>query len=96
MSTTATAPRQVLRIVQLQLNGELIISDTSSGRTSFGDLQRRLHAGRRISQEAAARPAHLVCFDLLQDAGAKQLLDRLLSKRRQRLQQLLASAPPNS
>jgi ATP-dependent DNA ligase len=79
---------------EVVVDGELIIWETGSGRTSFVDLQRRLRAGRRINREAAARPAHLVCFDLLQDAGGKELLDRPLSHRRQRLERLLASAPP--
>jgi ATP-dependent DNA ligase len=76
------------------LDGELIVWDAVRGRTSFVDLQRRLRAGRRIGQEAAARPAHLVCFDLLADARGRQLLDQPLSVRRRRLQRLLAAAPP--
>jgi ATP-dependent DNA ligase len=76
------------------VDGELVLWCTEQGRTSFVDLQHRLRAGRHLGQQAAARPAHLVCFDLLQDADGTHLLDRPLSTRRHRLEQLLASAPP--
>jgi hypothetical protein len=62
---------------------------------SFVDLQHRLRAGRSIGQVAAAHPAHLVCFDLLQDVRGRELIDRPLSTRRRRLEHLLASAPPS-
>jgi ATP-dependent DNA ligase len=76
------------------LDGELIVWDADRGATSFVDLQRRLRAGRGIAQEAAARPAHLVAFDVLQDERGRELVYRPLSTRRRRLERLLASAPP--
>jgi ATP-dependent DNA ligase len=77
------------------LDGELVVWDADRGATSFVDLQRRLRAGRRIAQEAAARPADFVAFDLLQDVRGRELVDRPLSTRRRRLEWLLASAPPD-
>src|SRR3954466_9579540 len=50
------------------LDGEILIWDDNTGRTSFTRLQHRFTAGRRISAEAAAHPAHFVSFDVLQDA----------------------------
>ncbi len=76
------------------LDGELVIWDTDHGHTSFTDLQARLHAGRHIDHQAATRPAHLVCFDLLQDIDGRPLLRQPLAERRARLERLLASAPP--
>lgn len=76
------------------VDGELVIWNSDEGKISFLDLQRRLRAGHRIGQEAAARPAHLVCFDLLQDVRGRELIDRPLRVRRRRLEQVLASAPP--
>jgi ATP-dependent DNA ligase len=76
------------------IDGELIIWDASGGRTSFAALQRRLQVGHRVAQQAAVRPAHLVCFDLLQDAAGRELVNRPLHERRRRLEQLLAWAPP--
>jgi ATP-dependent DNA ligase len=78
----------------LVLDGEIIIWDQSTGRTSFELLQRRFTAGRRITEVAAAHPAHFVAFDLLQDARGHDLLDRPLHRRRDRLQRLLKTAPP--
>lgn len=75
------------------LDGELIIWDPGRGRTSFTALQRRITAGRGLAREAAERPAHLVAFDLLADAG-QSLLDQPLIQRRARLAQLLAAGPP--
>jgi ATP-dependent DNA ligase len=72
----------------------VIIWDDQSGRTSFALLQQRFTAGRRLAAEAALHPAHFVAFDMLQDAGGRELLDQPLDRRRRRLQRLLASAPP--
>jgi ATP-dependent DNA ligase len=75
------------------LDGELLVWDENAGRTSFALLQRRVTAGRGLTREAAAHPAHFVSFDLLQDARGRELLDQPLSTRRRRLERLLASAP---
>jgi hypothetical protein len=78
----------------LILDGELIVWDDARGRTSFALLQQRLTAGRRLAVEAAGHPAYFVVFDLLQDAGGRVLLDQPLTRRRRRLDRLLAGAPP--
>src|SRR4051812_24050651 len=76
----------------LILDGELIVWDGAGGRTSFAHLQQRLTAGRRVPTEAAY-PAYFVVFDLLQDVGGRVLLDQPLTRRRARLDRLLADAP---
>jgi ATP-dependent DNA ligase len=76
------------------LDGELIVWDDARGRTSFAHLQQRLTAGRRLVAEKAAHPAHFVVFDLLQDVHGRVLLDQPLTRRRHRLDRLLAGAPP--
>lgn len=77
------------------VDGELIVWDTERGRTSFTALQRRVVAGRALAREAAERPAHLVVFDLLADAGGQTLTGQPLVLRRARLETLLADAPPH-
>jgi ATP-dependent DNA ligase len=74
------------------VDGELVVWDTESGCTVFPALLGRITAGRRLSQEAAARPASLVLFDVLADAG-RDLTGRPLRQRRARLEDLLAGAP---
>jgi ATP-dependent DNA ligase len=74
------------------VDGELVVWDEAAGRTSFAALQRRVAAGGRLAAEAAGRPAHLVCFDLLQEPVAV-LLDQRLDRRRARLAALLSGAP---
>jgi ATP-dependent DNA ligase len=81
-------PRRVV------LDGELVIWDERAGRTSFDLLQRRFRAGRRIAEEAARYPGHFVAFDMLRDARGQELMDQPLSRRRRRLERLLASAGP--
>jgi ATP-dependent DNA ligase len=76
------------------LYGELIIWDTHRGRTSFAALQRRFTAGRRLTGEVRAWPAHFVAFDLLQDGRHQPVLEQPLGVRYGRLQRLLAGAPP--
>ena len=80
------------RAIATVLDGEMISFEAAAGRTSFSALQRRVTAGRALSREAAARPASLVCFDLLGDADG-ELLTEPLARRRDRLQTLLAGAP---
>jgi ATP-dependent DNA ligase len=74
------------------VDGELVVWDTETGRTVFPALLGRITAGRRLSQEAAARPASLVLFDVLADAGL-ELTGWPLRQRRARLEDLLAGAP---
>ncbi|MFI5489193.1 ATP-dependent DNA ligase [Micromonospora echinaurantiaca] len=74
------------------LDGELIVWER--GRTNFALLQRRVTAGRALLRLARECPAHYVLFDLLADAGGRVILDLPLSKRRARLEHLLADAPP--
>jgi ATP-dependent DNA ligase len=74
------------------LDGELVVWDAGTGRTSFTALQRRIVAGRGLIELVAAWPAHLVCFDLL-EAGGAVLLNEPLSRRRNRLERVLAGAP---
>ncbi|WP_330186456.1 ATP-dependent DNA ligase [Dactylosporangium sp. AC04546] len=59
----------------------------------FPALQGRITAGRRLLREARDRPGHFVAFDVLRD-GLSDLVDRPLLERRARLEELLASAPP--
>ncbi|WP_244945429.1 ATP-dependent DNA ligase [Couchioplanes caeruleus] len=75
------------------LDGELIVFDTVTGRTSFTDLLARVIAGHQLLRRAAARPATLVVFDVLADAGT-DLTGQPLQERRARLERLLAAAPP--
>ena len=77
----------------LVLDGELIVWDDARGRTSFTHLQQLLTAGRRVPIEAAY-PAYFGVFDLLQDIRGRVLLDQPLTRRRRRLDRLLAGAPP--
>ncbi len=75
------------------VDGELVIFDTEAGSTTFPALLGRITAGRRLAREAAARPANLVLFDVLADAG-DDLTALPLYQRRARLENLLADAPP--
>ena len=75
------------------IDGELVAWETSRDRTSFALLQRRITAGRRLADEIRQYPAHLVIFDLLQDAGV-ELLPLPLLTRRARLAHLLIDGPP--
>jgi ATP-dependent DNA ligase len=68
------------------IDGELISWDTAAGHTSFPALQRRVTAGRRLSDEATPHPAHLIAFDLLVDpsktsGSAPQSVQRVSERR---------------
>ncbi|MDB5623487.1 MAG: dependent ligase [Devosia sp.] len=77
---------------QFVLDGELVIPTGES--LSFDALQMRLHpAASRVRKLAAETPALLVVFDLLADTGGESLLAQPLAGRRQKLEQLLATAP---
>jgi ATP-dependent DNA ligase len=74
------------------IDGELVVWNAAAGRTSFAALQQRIVAGRGMADLVAARPAHLVCFDLLEDGGT-ELLGEPLVQRRDRLTSVLTGAP---
>jgi ATP-dependent DNA ligase len=77
------------RLPDVVLDTEIVTFDTSTGRLDFVALARRLTSGRRLTAVAAARPAHLVCFDLLASHG----IDRRrlpLAERRALLETLMA------
>jgi ATP-dependent DNA ligase len=70
------------------VDGEIVIAD-AHGNSDFGALQQRLSAGRRGAAETAhERPAVLLTFDILRDAGVN-LVDQPLRERRIRLERLL-------
>lgn len=71
------------------VDAEVISWDVDRGRLDFQGLTRRLTAGRRLSVVAAARPAHLVCFDLLAADGT-DLRARPLRERWARLEEVLS------
>ncbi|MEV6488189.1 ATP-dependent DNA ligase [Actinoplanes sp. NPDC051633] len=85
--TAALPPRAVV-------DGELLVWDAERGRCSFTLLQRRLTAGRRLSEVVRRFPAHLVAFDLLRDGRGVELLDQPLTGRRAKLERLLRGVPP--
>ena len=74
---------------QFLLDGELIIP--AGDALSFEELQLRLHpAESRVRKLAAAHPAELMLFDVL-ELGGKDLSDQPLAKRRQALETFFAS-----
>jgi ATP-dependent DNA ligase len=85
---TATLPARTV------IDGEVLVWDTRRGRCSFSLLQRRLMAGRRLSEVVRRYPAHLVAFDLLRDGRGVDLLDQPLTTRRAKLERLLHNTPP--
>ena len=63
------------------------------GRLSFDDLLMRIHpAQSRIEKLSKQTPCTYLLFDLLMDAHGRLLLERPLRERRQRLEELYASA----
>jgi ATP-dependent DNA ligase len=80
------------RLPDVVLDTEIVIFDANTGALDFVALARRLTSGRRLAAAAAARPAHLVCFDLLASHG----IDRRglpLAERRALLEDLLVGLP---
>jgi ATP-dependent DNA ligase len=73
------------------IDGELVVWHAAAGRTSFIALQRRIAAGRGVADLVDAWPAHMVCFDLLQERGTI-LLDAPLARRRTMLEAALTDA----
>jgi ATP-dependent DNA ligase len=74
------------------IDGELVVWNAAAGRTSFAALQQRIVAGRGLADLVATRPAHLVCFDLLEDGG-RELHREPLARRRDQLTSMLTVAP---
>jgi hypothetical protein len=75
------------------LDGELVVWDGESGRLDFTALQRRVIAPARAGAYARQRPASVVAFDLLAEAG-EPLASRPLRERRQRLEALVPLLEP--
>lgn len=72
----------------LILDGELVV--VHDGRLHFGALQARARRrGRGAAQAALDQPAHLIVFDVLENAGTP-LLDRPYRERRTLLESLFA------
>lgn len=71
---------------QFVIDGELVIE--VNGALSFDELQLRLHpAASRVKKLAAAHPAMMVAFDLLEDEHGRDLLGEPLRERRKKLEQ---------
>lgn len=74
-----------LRANRFVLDGEIVVPVGDS--LSFEELQLRLHpAASRVQKLAAAHPAVLITFDLLLGARGGPLVERPLSKRRDKLE----------
>lgn len=72
----------------LVLDGELVV--VHNGRLHFGALQTRARRrGRGAAQAAVEQPAHLILFDVLEEAGT-ELLGRPYRERRDLLEGLFA------
>jgi ATP-dependent DNA ligase len=70
------------------IDGEIVIAN-AEGNSDFGALQERLSAGRRgVDKAAYERPAVLLTFDVLRDAGV-DLTGRTLRDRRADLEALI-------
>jgi ATP-dependent DNA ligase len=76
------------------LDGEIVIPAAGGRELSFDDLLQRIHpAASRVQKLAAATPAWLVVFDLLQ-RGTESLLELPLHRRRQELEAFAARSFP--
>ena len=74
-----------VRAKRFVLDGELVIP--VEGALSFDELQMRLHpAASRVQKLAAAHPAMLIVFDLLEDETGASLLPLPLRSRREKLE----------
>ena len=74
-----------VRAKRFVLDGELVIP--VEGALSFDELQMRLHpAASRVQKLAAAHPAMLIVFDLLEDETGASLLPLPLRARREKLE----------
>jgi ATP-dependent DNA ligase len=93
---TPTFPDVATAVGQLDdvvLDGEIVV--WRSGRFDFAGLQDRLRSGRaRVRDLVTAAPAAFVVFDLLAHNGT-DLRDRPYSKRRRRLEKLVARGLPD-
>ncbi len=80
---------------QFVLDGEIVI--LQDGHLSFDDLLLRIHpAESRIRKLAKETPASYLVFDLLVDERGKSLIERPLSERREKLEELFAGFEPHS
>jgi len=77
-----------LRAQRFVLDGELVIP--VEGALSFDELQMRLHpAASRVQKLAAAHPAMMILFDLLEDEKGASLLSLPLQTRREKLERFV-------
>jgi ATP-dependent DNA ligase len=82
-----------LRAKRFVLDGELVVP--VAGALSFDELQMRLHpAASRVQKLAAAHPAMLIVFDLLEDEAGASLLLLPLQIRREKLERFAAKHLP--
>ena len=85
-------PVRALPADQLVLDGEIIVSGPAG--LDFDALQQRIHpADSRVRMLAEKTPSMYVAFDVIALAG-EDLRREPLSRRRQRLEKLLAKTPP--
>ena len=78
-----------LPIERFRLDGELVIPDGAT--LSFEALQDRLHPSEtRVRRLAAAKPAMLIAFDMLQDAKGRDLAQEPLAERRAALERFFS------
>ena len=76
------------------LDGEIVVP--FDGSLSFEELLQRIHpAASRILKLSTERPAMLIVFDLLVDAGGESIVELPLSERRERLVKFVAKHLPS-
>jgi ATP-dependent DNA ligase len=76
------------------IDGEIVVADTDRNILDFEALQQRIHpAASRVRLLAEQTPASFIAFDLLA-VGDEDLTQTPLHQRRERLEQVLASAAP--
>ena len=76
------------------IDGEIVVADTARNVLDFEALQQRIHpAASRVRLLAGQTPASFVAFDLLA-LGDEDLTEQPLARRRELLEQALATAAP--
>ena len=84
---------QGVKEARFVLDGEIVVP--FEGSLSFDELLQRIHPAKsRIMKLAAERPAMLIVFDLLVDAGGESIVGLPLSERRARLEKFVAKKVP--
>ncbi|MCT2538251.1 DNA ligase D [Aquibacillus koreensis] len=85
---------EVEQLLPVQLDGEIVILNTKI-QSNFPLLQKRgrLKAMDKINQAAMARPAHFLCFDMLEAKG-KSLKNDILQKRKESLYHFFKKITP--